>query len=115
MCATPWDIHRPRETEVVFKDKSGEKEDQFEDKVTLARQAYIRPKDLEEHGLTRGCPSCDHQLKYGPGRTGKPHSQLIRARMMAELAKTTAGRIKMSAATDRMDRTVGEAGAAVQA
>ena len=29
---------------------------------------------------------------------------------MAELAKTTAGRLRISAATDRMDRTVGELG-----
>ena len=76
----------------------------------MARQVYIKPKDLEEHGLTRGCPRCDHQLRYGPGRTGKPHSQVCRARIMAELAKTTAGRLRISAATDRMDRTVGELG-----
>ena len=28
----------------------------FEEKVILARQPYIRASDLEEHGMTRGCP-----------------------------------------------------------
>ena len=41
----------------------------FEEKVILARQPYIRASDLEEHGMTRGCPNCDHFVKY---QTGEP-------------------------------------------
>ena len=57
VCATPWDLHRPRELEEIFKDESDEKKEElFEEKVSLARQVYIKPKDLEEHGLISGMP-----------------------------------------------------------
>ena len=82
----------------------------FETKATLARQTYIRACDLEEFGLTRGCPRCDHELTYGPNRTSKPHSQACRARIMAEMTKTEAGRIRIAAAADRLDRTAAELG-----
>ena len=84
--------------EVVFKDKLHEKKGgNVEEHILLARQVYIKPKALEEPGLTRGCPRCNHQLKCGP----------CSARIITEMAKTSAGRIRISAATDRMDRTVG--------
>ena len=55
--AKPWDLHRPREPELMSKNMPDEKkEDNFEEQVALARQVYIKSKDLEEHGLTRGCP-----------------------------------------------------------
>ena len=54
MRATPWDLHRPREPEVIFKDRPDEKkEHNYDGRVAVARQMYIKPKDLEEHGLTQ--------------------------------------------------------------
>ena len=61
---TPWDLHAPRETEIIFTEKIVKGHGVFEEKVILARQPYIRASDLEEHGMTRGCPKCDHTVKY---------------------------------------------------
>ena len=115
VCATPWDLHRPRGPEVIFKDRPDKtKDENFDERVSVARQVYFKTEDLEEHGLTRGCPRCNHQLRYGPERTGKLHSQLCRARIMAELAETTAGRLRVSASTHRMDRIVAKLGQQVR-
>ena len=61
---TPWDLHVPRETEIIFKKKADKGHGNFEEKVILARHPYIRVSDLEEHGMTRGCPKCDHLVKH---------------------------------------------------
>ena len=75
VASTPWDLHKPRETEVVFKEKKEDEEDLMkENKIAVSRAVYIKPEDLTKFGLTRGCPKSDHQIAYGPGRTSKPHS-----------------------------------------
>ena len=58
--ATPWDLHKAREPEVIFKPREATEEENFEAKQSLSRQVYIRAGDLIEHGMTRGCPKCDH-------------------------------------------------------
>ena len=107
--ATPFDLHRARDLEVVFKDKAAQGEEVFKERVALARQPYIMKKDLEEFGLTRGCARCDHQLQYGTD-TSKPHSQRCRARITEELSKTVTGKARIAAAAERLDRTVAEMG-----
>ena len=74
--ATPWSLHVQRDTAVVFKEKKDAKQQDFKDKITVARQVYIKASDLAEFGLTTGCPKCDHEISYGPGRSGKPHSDM---------------------------------------
>lgn len=59
----------PREMVVVFKDKSDGVQEVMKDKVTVRHQVYIKATDIEQFGMARGCPRCDHQLQYGPGRT----------------------------------------------
>ena len=44
--ATPWSLHVPRDTEVVFKEKKDVKQQDLEDKITVARQVYIKASDL---------------------------------------------------------------------
>ena len=61
---TRWDLHVPPETEIIFKEKIDKGRGDFEEKVILARQPYICASDLEEHGMTRGCPKIDHVVKY---------------------------------------------------
>ena len=74
VASTPWDLHKPREAEVILKDKKEDEEDFMRDnKMALSRAVYIKPEDLTKFGLIRGCPKCDHQIAYGPGRTSKPH------------------------------------------
>ena len=105
---TAWYLHRQRDLEVVFKEKAGKVGAEFEDNVAMSRQMYIKAQNLIDFGLTRGCPRCDHQLLYGAGRTSKPHSHRCRDRLMGEMSKTEAGRRRMPAASERLDRTVAE-------
>ena len=107
---TPWDLHNARDLEVVLKEKVEKDDVDFEDGVALSRQVYIKAQDLQDFGLTIGCPRGFHELQYGPGRTGKPHSQRCRASLMGELGKTDAGRRRIAAASERPDRTVAEMG-----
>ena len=109
--ATPWSLHTPKDPEVVFKEKKDvEQQEETKSKITIARQPHLKASDFVEYGLTRGCPKCDHEISYGPGRTGKPHSQACKLRMIAELAKTPAGQARIAAASERLDRTVRELG-----
>ena len=96
---------------MVFR-KKPEEEDQYKgrDQSITARRVYIRAADLSAFGHTRGCPRCEHELVYGPNRCGKPHSDTCRSRIMGELAKTEAGRLRIGAATDRLDKTVADMG-----
>ena len=110
VASTPWDLHQPKEPEVVFKERVEDQREAGVDKIAVARQVYIKASDLDEFGLTRGCPRCDHQLKYGPGRTSKPHSQQCRARIMGELAKTVSGQARIKTATARLDESMAEHG-----
>ena len=61
-------------------------------------------------GLTRGCPKCDHEIEYGPGRTSRPHSQVCKNRIVSELAKTAEGQARIAAANERLDRATRELG-----
>ena len=89
---TPYDLHKPREPEVVFREQADEEKVDFKDKVSMARQVDIKPSDTELVGMTRGCPWCEHQMAYSPDRTSKPHSKRYGDRIMGELSKTAAGR-----------------------
>ena len=52
VASTPWDLHSPRETEVIFKDKKEEQEDLMrEDKIALSRAVYIPTRPREELAL----------------------------------------------------------------
>ena len=46
--------------------KSDEEKVEFPNKVFMATQVYIKPNDIEQFGMTRGCPRCDHHVAYGP-------------------------------------------------
>ena len=78
--ATPHDLHSAPEPEVVFK-RTGEKEQVEKMPIAQARNIYIRAPDLEAFGHTRGFPRCEHEIRYGPHRLGKPHSDVCRARI----------------------------------
>jgi hypothetical protein len=59
--------------------------------------------------MTRGCPKCDHFVKYQTWGS-RPHSNICRTTITAELAKIQAGRIRISAASERLHKTVEELG-----
>ena len=60
VAVTPWDMHVPREMEVVFKDKSDEKQETMKDKVTMSREVYIKGEIRAGQGSW--------------GRSRRPHS-----------------------------------------
>ena len=65
----------PRATMIVLKNKIVKGHGNLDEKVILARPSYIRAPDLEEHGMTIGCPKCDHFVKYQTCRS-RPQSSL---------------------------------------
>ena len=75
---TPYDLHQPKEPEVVFREKTGEKVDNPEQLIPMARQVYIKPKDIQRYGFTRGCRKYDQELNDGPGRMSAPYSKTCR-------------------------------------
>ena len=88
VASTPWGFHRPRDVEVNFKEKKEDEDNLTRDnKIALSRAVYVKPEDLTKFGLTTGCPKCDHQIAYGPGRTSKPQSTECRARIMGSIKK----------------------------
>ena len=107
---TPYDLHQPREPEVVFREETDEKVGNPKELISMARQVHIKPKDLERYGLTRGCKKCDLERLYGPVRTSAAHSNTGRDTIMKELAKTGAGQARIAAAAVRLDMTVSELG-----
>lgn len=109
---SPWNLHKRREPTVVFGDRIDEPVASDAPKPRLARRIYIGKKDLERFGRTAGCPKCDHELRYGPGRTTANHSEECRRRIELELAKSEEGQERIARATVRLDRAVAEAGAA---
>ena len=104
---TPWELHVLRETTIIFKEKIHKGHGDFEEKIILARQPNVRVSDLQEHGMTRGWPKCDHFVKYQIWAS-RPHSNICRMRITAELAKTQAGGTGISAAFERLDKIVEE-------
>ena len=107
--ATPFGEHEVREPEVVFR-QEGQQERPAKPQIVVARRVYIRAPDLEAFGHTKGCPRCEHELRYGANRSGRPHSDICRTRIMGELAKTAQGRLRLRKATTRLDETTAELG-----
>ena len=75
-------------------------------KETTVRKVYIKSEDTRAFGYTIGCPKCDHDRRYGPGRTTKGHSDACRTRIIAELSKTPEGLRRLNAADERVNRSI---------
>lgn len=96
---TPYDEHKTRDQGVAFQDREEKPEDKdVPRRKQMARRLYTKAKDFRAYGYTVGCPKCDHERRYGPGRTTKSHSNACRDRIMSELVKTPEGRRRIAAA-----------------
>ena len=62
-------------------------------KKPTGRKVYIKGEDIRAYGYTIGCPTSDHERRYGSGRTIKGHSDACRARIVTELTKTPQGSV----------------------
>ena len=98
--STPYDLHKRRELEVVFKQDADDEKTDFQNKAPVAKQVYIKPSDIDQSGMTGGRPRCDHRMAYGPWRTSKPHFKRRSDRIMGELSKTLAGGARRAAPSD---------------
>ena len=71
--------------EVVIMDKDYKERRQVEDHVKIPRAVFIKEKDLEEFGFTKGCPGCVAVMR---GTTRQAHTEGCRARMENNLEGT---------------------------
>ena len=94
--STPWSIHEAANPDGVVVEKSIVKEDPGTENVMKARKMHIRQADLDAFGYTPGCKRCQSILGRGKGETSTPHSETCRARIMAEMAKTDGGIVRLS-------------------
>ena len=96
---TPWNLHIPRDADVIFKKKleaEAEVEKAKEEILRKIRRAPITKADLENFGHTAGCPRCDHPVRYGYGRTTLPHSEECRSRIYKAYLDTDVGQAKIA-------------------
>ena len=102
-------MHVPKESEVTFKEKTGEElQKGAEELMGNIRRAPIKLADLEKFGYTDNCPRCAHSLQYGYGRTQMPHSEECRKRIYAELIKTDEGRLRLERMEQRQNEAISE-------
>ena len=99
-------MHVPKVTEVVFNDAKEVEKTDSRGKHVIARQPYPTAVDYIKYGLAKGCPKCDHDISYGPGRTSKPHFMTCKKRVLAEISKTPEGQARIAQASERLARTV---------
>ena len=110
----PLTLHVPKDPEVVFREAVHEPGANTRvGKQPKARNVYLKPTDFlpppRGFGATGGCPRCDHDGTWGPGRTNKPHSQVCKDRIVAELRKTLEGLARLESANERLPRATVEA------
>ena len=105
---TPYDEFVAQDPGVIFQDRPANPDEQDPPRKQHARKLYLKAEDFRAYGHTVSCPRCDHERRYGPGRTTKGHSDACRQRIVAELQKTPEGRRRVDAAEERQHRSVAE-------
>ena len=103
---TPWQLHNPKDPEVVFKEPVEKRADV--EPETLVRRVYLYPTISSEFGYTVGCPNCDHVTRYGTACKTN-HSEKCRNRMLEKLMTTEKGKLRIARATARLDRATWKA------
>ena len=83
LTAAPFQLHVDEAPGVVSEDKPAAEVEKASGEPRQARQVHMRPQDFEQFGFTSRCSKCVHEMKYGPGRTTRPHSERCRSRIMA--------------------------------
>ena len=106
---SPFDLANVTEPGVVLQERPARDGDADRPrKKPNSRKIYIKGEDIRAFGYTEGCPRCDHERRYGPGRTTKGHSDACRSRIVAELSKTPEGQRRLEAADERVNRSIAE-------
>ena len=70
----PFNIFKPREQAVQFREPIEGEPKQGETKQAVVRQIYLKRADFDAYGQTEGCTRCEADLRYGYGQSTKPHT-----------------------------------------
>ena len=96
--AIPWEKNGRTETGVICPEQLEGAQVRGDVAVRQERKLYIKKSDIEMFGDSEGCARCEHDLRFGYGRTTKGHSDKCRERIYTELAKTPAGQVRIASA-----------------
>ena len=106
---TPWSSRAPLEGPQPDMEPSAARHDQFPDPgPALPRRFKIVKSDLERHGYSKDCAQCDHVVRHGVVKPGLQHTEVCRARIMAEVAKDPRGQARLQATEERVNRALAE-------
>ena len=107
--ATPWSERERPAPEVRFQQPAADRGATADTALpTQARRFRINDKELREFGFTDGCPQCAHVQRYGKARPGGKHSEACRVRLTEAIAGTEAGKARLDAHSERIDRAIVE-------
>ena len=107
--ATPWSERERPAPEVRFQQPAADRGATADTALpTQARRFRINDKELREFGFTDGCPQCAHVQRYGKARPGGKHSEACRVRLTEAIAGTEAGKARLDAHSERIDRAIAE-------
>ena len=113
MQATPWAVHAQKEEpqpEVIFRQiDPADASEARPDRKPVIHRVPIQPADMDRFGFTPNCPRCEHALRHGHGQCSKWHSEVCRARIMAELEKTEDGQKRIGRLNNRTDHMIAKA------
>ena len=104
----PWQLSVKKDPAVIFREDVDRGHDKPDLSLPASRRLAMKQADFDAYGHTQGCARCEHDIRYGYGRTARGHSEACRQRIMGELAKTDSGQMRIAAATNRMDRHLAE-------
>ena len=103
--ATPWSW---RGSTIAKKVELGEKREKAEqpqaDPVTNPRRLKITLKTLADHGVTDGCPQCQHVQRYNEAKPGLAHSLKCRGRTMKSMRGPPEDAERIERYESRVDR-----------
>ena len=99
----PWQLHTKKAPGVIFKDNA-DKQPTPDIGGPVARRIALKKADFEASGYTSGCQRCDHDVRYGYGRTTARHTDACRDRIIAELRLTHSGAVRLAAADHRVNQ-----------
>ena len=106
---TPYTEHEGTGPDVVFQEREPQAADEdVPRRVARSRHLYIKAEDIRAYGHTVGCPRCDHDRRYGPGRTTKGHSNACRRRIIEALAQTPEGLRRVQDADERLNHQIAD-------
>ena len=107
--ATPWSIREKVQTKAQFNETAPAAGPTADTSApAMPRRLRINQSDLTAHGYTEDCQQCRHMQRYGQARAGGQHSNACRERILKAIGSSEAGRARLAAHEERVDRAIAE-------